>query len=269
MECLGDLRTRLLWRFTYEQPPKRPARERGKAVPVGKVCPDQFGKRQHIIVGHATQCIRISDICKIYIAYGMAPSRPDLQHKLRRLAAIQSGHFSAAQALDLGYSYPTQSHHTKRGNWHRVARGIYRLPEWPVGDHDDLVRWTVWSRELGVVSHDTAISIRDLADVNPSTVHLTVPPGFRAKARGVILHHGKLADDDVWDREGYRITTPFRTAIDSAASDLSLEQLTEVVKNVSKPAPQAVPKQLRQAAERRGHREALRMERALRQAGLL
>jgi len=198
----------------------------------------------------------------------MSTGRRDLQHKLRRLAAIQSGYFSAAQALDLGYSYPAQSYHTKKGNWQRVARGIYRLPEWPVGDHDDLVRWTLWSRELGVVSHDTAISIHDLADVNPSRVHLTVPPGFRAKAKGVVLHHDELAEGDVWDREGYRITNPFRTAIDAAAGDLSLEQLTEVVKNVSKPAPQTAPQQLRREAERRGHREALRMDRALRQAGV-
>ena len=198
----------------------------------------------------------------------MSTDRRDLQHKLRRLAAIQSGYFSAAQALDLGYSYPAQSYHTKKGNWQRVARGIYRLPEWPVGDHDDLVRWTLWSRELGVVSHDTAISIHDLADVNPSRVHLTVPPGFRAKAKGVVLHHDELAEGDVWDREGYRITNPFRTAIDAAAGDLSLEQLTEVVKNVSKPAPQTAPQQLRREAERRGHREALRMDRALRQAGV-
>ena len=199
----------------------------------------------------------------------MSTDRRDLQHKLRRLAATQSGYFSAAQALDLGYSYPAQSYHTKTGNWQRVARGIYRLPEWPVSDHDDLVRWTLWSRDLGVVSHDTAISIHDLSDVNPSRVHLTVPPGFRARANGVVLHHGDLADGEVWDREGYRITTPFRTAIDSAASELSLEQLTEVVKNVCELAPNTAAQQLRQETERIGHREALRMERALRGAGVL
>jgi len=87
-----------------------------------------------------------------------------------------------------------------------------------VGDYDDLVRWTLWSRGLGVVSHDTAISIHDLGDVNPRRVHLTLPPGFRAKADGVVLHHGELGEGDTWAREGYRITTPFRTAIDAAAS---------------------------------------------------
>lgn len=153
----------------------------------------------------------------------MSIDRRDLQRKLRRLAATHSGYFTAAQALDLGYSYPAQTYHTRHGNWQRVARGIYRLREWPVGDHDDLVKWTLWSRGLGVVSHDTATPIHDLADVNARRVHLTVPPGFRAKATGVVLHHEELADGDVWDREGYRISTPFRTAVDSAEDALSLE----------------------------------------------
>lgn len=199
----------------------------------------------------------------------MSTDRRDLDRQLRRLAATQSGYFSAAQALELGYSYPQQSYHTKQGNWQRVTRGIYRFPEWPVGDHDDLVRWTLWSRGLGVVSHDSAISVHDLGDVNPKLVHLTVPPSFRAKSAGVILHRGHLPEGDVWEREGYRITTPFRTAVDGAASDLSLEQLTEVVKNVCELAPSTASRQLRQEAERIDHRAALRMERALRGAGVL
>jgi len=46
----------------------------------------------------------------------MSTDRRDLDHQLRRLAATQSGYFSAAQALELGYSYPQQSYHTKQGN---------------------------------------------------------------------------------------------------------------------------------------------------------
>lgn len=199
----------------------------------------------------------------------MPTHRRDLEAQLRHLAATQSGYFSAAQALDIGYSYPQQTYHTKQGNWQRVARGIYRFPDWPVGEHDDLVRWSLWSRGLGVVSHDTAISVHDIADVNPRRVHLTVPRRFRAKASGVVLHHDDLPESDLWEREGYRITTPFRTALDAAASELSLEQLTEVVKNVCELDPHAAPQELRQEAERRGHREALRIERALRGAGQL
>lgn len=96
-----------------------------------------------------------------------------------------------------------------------------------------------------------------------------MPPGFRTAGNGVVLHHGELAEVDVWDHEGYRITTPFRTALDVAWGDLSLEQLTLVVRNVCEPAPTTAPQELRNAADRIGRRAALRMERALRGAELL
>ena len=98
---------------------------------------------------------------------------------------------------------------------------------------------------------------------------ISVPPGFRAAANGATLHHGELAEVDVWDRGGYRITTTFQTALDVASGELSLEQLTLVVRNVCEPAPTTVPQELRNAAERIGHRAALRMERAPQGADLL
>lgn len=197
-----------------------------------------------------------------------APPRPsDRRAQLRRLAAVQCGHFSAAQALAIGYSYPQQTYHMQQGNWQRVARGIYRFPEVPVSEYDDLVRWSLWSRGLSVVSHHTAVAVHGLADVAPPYVHLTVPRTFRAKATGVVLHRGDLPDIDVWEREGYRITTPFRTAVDAASSDLSLEHLIDVVRSVCELSPDIPPQTFQREADRRGHREALRMDRALRGAG--
>lgn len=199
----------------------------------------------------------------------MPTSSRQREYGLRRLAAAQAGHFSAAQALDLGYSYPAQTYHTKTGNWRRVARGVFRLPEWPVGEYDDLVRWTLWTRGVAVVSHDTAVSVHDLADVNPARIHLTVPPGSRTHADGVVVHYFDLVATDVLEREGYRITTPFRTVVDAGDGELSLEHLTDTVKNFHEREPQTNVQRLRDAAERRGHRAALRIERALHGADIL
>src|SRR6266508_2070830 len=85
-----------------------------------------------------------------------AQDRTDLRRRLLAIAARQSGYFTAAQALDAGYSYPAQRYHAKRGNWLRVDRGIYRFPEWPTGPREDLVRWSLWSRGRAVVSRETA-----------------------------------------------------------------------------------------------------------------
>lgn len=161
----------------------------------------------------------------------MPADRSDLRRRLAALAARQSGYFTAAQALNLGYAYPTQRYHAERGNWIRVERAIFRLPEWPTGPHDDLVRWSLWSRGKAVVSHETALVVHDLGDVNPERVHLTVPPGFRAKAPGAVLHHAALQTGDISEREGFRVTTPLRTLVDVAAGPVEQGQLDSAIED--------------------------------------
>jgi hypothetical protein len=76
-----------------------------------------------------------------------------------------------------GYSYQAQKYHADAGNWVRIDRGLYRLPEWPVRQHDHFVRRALWSHGRAVVSHESALSVHDLEDVNPTVIHLTVPTG--------------------------------------------------------------------------------------------
>lgn len=159
----------------------------------------------------------------------MVADRQDLRRRLSRLAASQSGHFTAAQALEIGYSYPAQKHHADRGNWIRVERGVFRLPEWPVGPYDDLVRWSLWAPASAAVSHDTAAVVHDLGDLNPAVVHLTVPVRFRGRATGVRLHVAPLPSGDVIARGGYRVTTPRRTIRDLAAGGTAVDLLAAVI----------------------------------------
>jgi predicted transcriptional regulator of viral defense system len=144
--------------------------------------------------------------------------RIDLRKQLMAVAASQSGYFTAAQALDVGYSYPAQKYHADRGNWERVDRGLYRIPEWPPDFHDDLVRIALWSRGRAVVSHDTALSTYELGDFDPAHIHLIVPLSFRARGHGLVLHLGNLPGRDVRWHTGYRITTPLRSLLDVAAA---------------------------------------------------
>jgi predicted transcriptional regulator of viral defense system len=161
----------------------------------------------------------------------MPADRQALRRRLAALAATQSGYFSAAQGLAVGYSYQAQKFHADRGNWLRVERGLFRLPEWPVGEHDDLVRWSLWARGKAVVSHDTALAVHDLGEANPATVHLTVPKNFRSTARGVVLHRGVVEAHDAWEHEGFRITSPLRTLLDVAASNLDVDQVASALRD--------------------------------------
>ena len=178
------------------------------------------------------------------------------------VAARQSGYFTAAQALDLGYSYPAQRYHVAQGNWERVERGIFRLPAWPVAPHDDLVRWSLWSRGKAVVSHESALAVHELGDVDPPRVHLTVPPTFRARARGAVLHRGELSESDVSWREGFKITTPLRSLVDVAAGELEIDHLARAIADALARGL-VTRRQLRGKADEVGPKAGLRIERAL------
>jgi predicted transcriptional regulator of viral defense system len=188
--------------------------------------------------------------------------RTDLRRRLLALAATQSGYFTAAQALEAGYSYPAQAYHAKRGNWLRVDRGIYRLPEWPTGVRDDLVRWSLWSRGRASVSHETAMSVHELGDVDPAHVHLTVPPNFRQKDPGVVIHRAELPGADVEEHDGFRVTTPLRSLLDVAAGDVDLDQLERGVGEALQRG-MTTRRALLERADEFGARAALRVERAL------
>lgn len=156
-------------------------------------------------------------------------SRPD---RLYVLAETQGGYFTSADAKSLGYDYPHQHFHVKRENWVRVGQGIYRLKNFPSTGHEDLIRWWLWSRKKGAISHESAAAVYDLGDVLPAKTHLTVPPDFRKKAAaGVVLHKALLGEKDAEMREGFRVTTPLRTILDLARGHLDQERLTAVVKD--------------------------------------
>jgi predicted transcriptional regulator of viral defense system len=187
--------------------------------------------------------------------------RVDLRRRLAEIAGQQSGYFTAAQALSAGYSYSAQRYHVHRGNWEQIDRALFRIPEWPSSNNEHLVRWSLWSKGRAVVSHETALALYDLGDVNPARIHLTVPPGFRQKAPGVILHVAELPDHDAHDREGYRITTPLRTVLDAAAGTLDPDELVKVIEDGLRMGL-FNERMLRQRTDEFGPEAALRIERA-------
>ena len=98
----------------------------------------------------------------------MPVDRRDLRRRLFSLASAQGGYFTAAQAKDVGYTYPAQAHHASTGNWIRVDRGLFRLGEWVPGLHDHFARWSLWSKGRAVISHETALGVHDIGEFEAS-----------------------------------------------------------------------------------------------------
>lgn len=192
----------------------------------------------------------------------MATDRRDLRRSLFQLAASQGGYFSAAQAKQVGYSYQAQAYHVGAGNWVRIDRGLFRLTEWVPDLHDDLIRWTLWSRDRAVISHETALAVQGVGEFESARVHLTVPPGFSMRDPAVVLHFADLPEDDVVDGNGFRLTTLARSLIDTAASGPDEDQLARAIEEALETGT-VTPRQLRARAEAIDARAALYIERAI------
>ncbi len=188
--------------------------------------------------------------------------RQDLRRAVQALAFRQSGYFTAAQALQIGYSYQAQKHHADTGNWTRVDRGIFRLPDWPGAVDDAFVRWSLWSHGRGVVSHESALSHHGLSDVDPTHIHLTVSTGFHARDPAVSLHYAEVPEADQEVHSGWSVTTPLRTLVDVAGGDLSPEHVDRAVSDALAAGLVTRRRLLRRTAEE-PERPSLRLERAL------
>src|SRR5450755_1628389 len=152
----------------------------------------------------------------------MAQSHREAAHRLFEIAEQQQGFFTTKQAKAAGFAENTHPYHVQVGNWIREHRGIYRLALFPTTDRPELVLWALWSRNRdeeveGVYSHQTALSLYDLSDLNPAKLHMTVPADFRRNSEipGIlVLHYADLPESDVQAGSGFKFTRPLRTILD-------------------------------------------------------
>jgi predicted transcriptional regulator of viral defense system len=146
----------------------------------------------------------------------------DKRDRLFEVAERQQGYFTSRQAVQCGFKDANFNFYLNTGEWLKEGRGVYRLARYPMTESPDLVMWALWSRGRGDVihgvwSHETALAIYDLSDINPANLHLTVPVRFRKSAPdGLILHFCNLEPKDIRERMGYLATTPLRTLLDIA-----------------------------------------------------
>ncbi len=192
----------------------------------------------------------------------MPIDRRDRRRRLFLLAAEQGGYFTAAQARTTGYSYQAQAHHVAASNWLRVGRGLFRMNDWIPDVHDDLIRWTLWSRGRAVVSHESAPAVHAVGELEASRVQLTVPRSFSMRDNAVGLHFADLPDEDVEQRTGFLATTIVRSLIDVAVLSADEEQLGRAIAQ-ARETGRFTLRQLRERAEAVDVRAALHIERAL------
>ena len=115
-----------------------------------------------------------------------------------------------------------------RGRLERVARGVYRVPVLPRTEHDDLAEAVAGALGRGVVSHESALVLHGLSNVNPTRIHLTVPRDNHPRAAGgdlYRLHRRDLPAVDVTEKHDLPVTTVARTIRDCLRASTDRAQL--------------------------------------------
>jgi predicted transcriptional regulator of viral defense system len=105
-----------------------------------------------------------------------------------------------------------------RGTLDSAGHGVYRIPALPLDRHDEFILARLWAAGRGVVSHDSALLVHELCDINPSVVHLTIPTSYRISRAGgerYQLHRADLPEREVTRLDAVVLTTVLRTLTDS------------------------------------------------------
>jgi predicted transcriptional regulator of viral defense system len=154
-----------------------------------------------------------------------------IQRELWEIAVDQYGYVTSKDARGLGINPVELGKLAARGQIEHVSYGVYRFAQLPIAPLDSYMLATLWANGHGVLSHDTALDLHDLCDINPSKLHITVP-GRRPERRGgelYVVHSGPLADDEVTWHEGIRIVTIAKAIEQGIGSGVSSHLLTQAL----------------------------------------
>jgi predicted transcriptional regulator of viral defense system len=163
--------------------------------------------------------------------------------------------FNAAQARAHAVSRQLLEHHVRRGRFHRVRRGLYRIHGFPTVEHDDMREaWMAVGIPDALLSHESALALLDLSDNIHDATHILVPRRRRGlrPPPGVIVHTRPDSEDiaTVW-RDGLPLTAPARTLLD-VADQLQPEQLAMAVRQALRRGLVTAGQLQQEAARRRG-----------------
>lgn len=136
---------------------------------------------------------------------------------LFEIATGPNGYITTDDARHLGGTAQVLVNMHRHGQLDRVAHGLYRFRAFPTDRLDELMQATLWPRRLGVISHDSALDLWNLCDVNPARIHVTVPKTGRIRRTAPTVYEVHVRDLDPGDItrfEGIRVVMPLRAILD-------------------------------------------------------
>ena len=149
----------------------------------------------------------------------MARTRMD---ELYALAEERDGLLTSKEARARGIQDSVLIRLAQRGRLERMTRGVYRIAHYPadrLAQYREAVLWAQASQgpERIALSHETALLLYGVSDVNPSRVHLTVPKSARLRREHpewIVIHRADLTPREISQHEGMPVTTVGRSVMD-------------------------------------------------------
>lgn len=122
------------------------------------------------------------------------------------MATVQHGFVTAQQAAQLGVGKGALQMLVQRGTLERAAFGVYRFPRYPVSEHDPYMLAVLWTRAAeACLSHETALDVYGVSDINPNRIHVTVGKDRRLRrsaGEGYVIHYEDLTREQIgWWQE--------------------------------------------------------------------
>ena len=119
-----------------------------------------------------------------------------------------------------------------------MTTGVYRLPLVPPGPFDEYMSAALWPYDVrAFLSHETALDLYELSDINPSQIHISVPVGYRiqrAIPAKLAIHHADVqaADQTRWQAlPMVTVRRAIEDCIGSAVRSGLIEQAIETARN--------------------------------------
>ena len=114
----------------------------------------------------------------------------------------------------------------RRGQIERRGTALYRVPLIPPTPLDAYREATLWPRGAqAVISHETALDLYGLGDVNPAKIHITVPRAHRPRRHvpdQYRLHREDLHGNEITVYEGIPIVTAAKAIVQARRAGPSL-----------------------------------------------
>jgi len=189
--------------------------------------------------------------------------------ELVAIAEENDGLLTSKQAREAGILDSVLVRLAQRGRLERTSRGVYRISHYPqdrLSQYREAVLWAGASQgpENVALSHETALAVYGISDVNPSVVHITVPKAARLRReqpKWIAIHRADLVPDDVVIHEGLPLTSIAKTISDilvfTRRTDLAQQAIADARKEgyISKSEADRLKRQVNQFARGMGHRD--------------